>query len=99
MRSEGRKFLLDANVLIAAHRSYYAFDLCPGFWASVIQGCGAKRIFSTRRVQAELEAGGDALANWVKQKLPAGFFANDATAGMTRTAGSSRRRSMKATAS
>lgn len=80
MKSEGRKFLLDANVLITAHRSYYAFDLCPGFWASVIEGGGAKRIFSTRRVEAELHIGGDILTKWVKEKVPAGFFVDDATA-------------------
>ena len=34
MKNDGRKFLIDANVLIAAHRSYYAFDLCPGFGIS-----------------------------------------------------------------
>lgn len=80
MKSEGRKFLLDANVLITAHRSYYAFDLCPGFWASVIVGCGSKRIFSTRRVETELLVGGDILTTWVKEKVPAGFFVDDATA-------------------
>lgn len=77
MKKDGRQFLLDANVLIAAHRAYYAFDLCPGFWASVIEGCGAKRMFSTRRVEAELLAGGDALTAWIKQELPAGFFLDD----------------------
>ena len=82
MKPEGRKFLIDANVLITAHRSYYAFDLCPGFWASVIEGCGAKRIFSTRRVEAELQTGGDALAKWAKERLPAGFFLDDASAAI-----------------
>ena len=80
MKNDGRKFLIDANVLITAHRSYYAFDLCPGFWASVIGGCGAKRIFSTRRVEAELLAGGDILADWIAKKLPAGFFLDDSSA-------------------
>ena len=80
MTQEGRKFLLDANVLITAHRSYYAFDLCPGFWASLQAGHEAGRIFSTHRVRAELLAGGDALATWVTAELPAPFFLDDSVA-------------------
>ena len=80
MTEEGRKFLADANVLIAAHRSYYAFDLCPGFWASVQEGFAAGRIFSTRRVQVEVQRGGDALAEWVTDDLPDGFFLDDSEA-------------------
>ena len=77
MTRQGRKFLLDANVLIAAHRAYYAFDLCPGFWASLKAGHEAGRIFSTHRVRAELEQGGDALAAWVAAELPEAFFLDD----------------------
>lgn len=82
MKREGRKFLLDANVLIAAHRLYYAFDLCPGFWQSVLDGFAAGRIFSTHRVKVELLTGGDVLSDWVTNELPAGFFVNDATAAV-----------------
>lgn len=69
--------MLDANVLITAHRSYYAFDLCSGFWDSVKAGFKANRIFSTRRVQGELQAGGDVLTKWVAAELPPDFFIND----------------------
>jgi hypothetical protein len=78
MKKTGRKFLLDANVLIAAHRSYYAFELCPGFWSSVQEGFHAGRIFSTQRVRAELAGGGDKLARWIVDELPADFFLDDA---------------------
>lgn len=77
MTKEGRKFLLDANVLINAHRSYYAFDLCPGFWKSVKEGFEAGRVFSTRRVRNELDHGKDLLAVWVKDDLPSDFFLDD----------------------
>jgi hypothetical protein len=80
MKAEGRKFLIDANVLIAARRSYYGFDLCPGFWSSIKDGFGAKRIFSTRRVEVELLAGGDVLTTWIKHELPTGFFLDDSRA-------------------
>lgn len=76
------KFLLDANVLMTAHRSYYAFDLCPGFWESVKAGHAASRIFSTRRVLAEILRGDDALVDWVNGELPAGFFLDDSNAGV-----------------
>lgn len=82
MTKEGRKFLVDANVLIAAHRAYYAFDLCPGFWESVKAGFAAGRIFSTQRVGAELQRGGDALAVWVKGELADGFFLDDSVAAI-----------------
>lgn len=80
MTAKGRRFLLDANVLIAAHRAYYAFDLCPGFWESLKEGFKAGRIFSTRRVRAELERSEDALAKWVSNDVPAGFFLEDSGA-------------------
>lgn len=76
-------FLLDSNVLIAAHRSYYAFDICPGFWESVKAGHLAGRIFSTRRVRAELVGNDDALTRWVCDELPPEFFINDSTAAVT----------------
>jgi len=80
MTDEPQKFLLDANVLITAHRSYYAFDICPGFWEAVRAGHAAGRIFSTQRVLAELRRGGDALLAWVEAELPEGFFLDDSTA-------------------
>jgi predicted nucleic acid-binding protein len=82
MTEEVPKFLLDANVLIAAHRSYYAFDICPGFWEAVKTGHAAARIFSTQRVLAELRRGGDALLDWVEAELPEGFFLDDSAASV-----------------
>jgi predicted nucleic acid-binding protein len=79
MTDESQKFLLDANVLITAHRSYYAFDICPGFWEAVKASHAGARIFSTQRVLAELRRGGDALLAWVEADLPEGFFLDDST--------------------
>lgn len=73
-----RRFVLDANVLITAYRSYYAFDLCPGFWEFIKNGHEEGRIFSTQRVMAELGKG-DALEQWVKDELPDSFFLDDTT--------------------
>jgi hypothetical protein len=30
------EYLIDSDVLIQAHRSYYAFDICSGFWDAII---------------------------------------------------------------
>jgi len=82
MTGDERVFLLDTNVLIAAHRAYYAFDLCPGFWESIKAAHAAGRIFSTRRVRDEMVGKGDALATWVAQELPPEFFVDDSAAGI-----------------
>jgi predicted nucleic acid-binding protein len=77
MTEAGPKFLLDANVLITAHRLYYAFDICPGYWDAIKAGHAAGRIYSTQRVLAELRRGADILVDWVEQELPADFFLDD----------------------
>lgn len=82
LRRRKRRYLLDANVLIAAHRSYYAFDLCPGFWEAVTHNHVEGRIFSTQRVLAELQHNEDALTEWVEDKLPEDFFLDDASAAV-----------------
>lgn len=61
---EGPEFVLDANVFIEAARRYYAFDLAPGFWESLIHYAKNGRIRSIDRVKQELERGKDQLAEW-----------------------------------
>ena len=70
-------------MLITAHRSYYAFDICPGFWAAVQTGHSASRIYSTQRVLTELKRGGDVLMDWVEQELSADFFLDDSALGVS----------------
>ena len=69
-----RIFVADANVFIAAHRSYYAFNLCPGFWDCLTHFFNAGRIVSIDRVRDELVGHGDELSDWV-QNSPADWFA------------------------
>jgi hypothetical protein len=66
-------FALDANVFIEAHRRYYAFDICPGYWTALAGHHGAGRLCSIDRVRDELLAQSDALSQWVQQ-LPGSFF-------------------------
>lgn len=72
----GKIYLMDADVFITAENRYYAFDICPGFWASVIHHHHQRRIYSIDRVRSELLAGRktDDLVQWVISKLPVEFF-------------------------
>jgi predicted nucleic acid-binding protein len=70
------RFIVDADVLITAKNLYYAFDLCPGFWESVVHHHLAERVYSIDRVRGELLAGRktEDLVVWVTDDLPTGFF-------------------------
>jgi hypothetical protein len=75
MTAEAR-FVLDANVFIQAHRAYYAFDVCPGYWKALLAHHDGARLCSVDRIRGELLAGRDALSDWVTQTTPEAFFAN-----------------------
>ena len=70
-------FVLDANVFITAKRHYYAFDLAPGFWKSLINHAGNGRILSIDYVKGELEKGKDQLAQWAKNDFSHAFILTD----------------------
>lgn len=69
-------FLLDSDVFIAAKNAYYAFDICPGFWAALIQAHLAGRVRSIDRIQRELLSGRreEDLVQWVRNSVPSSFF-------------------------
>lgn len=66
-------YLLDANIFITAARRYYAFDIVPGFWNSLIQLSTTNQIRSIDRVYLELKRGNDELSVWVKENLRGTF--------------------------
>ncbi len=73
-------YLLDTNVLIEAHRWYYAFDLAPGYWEWLTCQFSSGELGSVSRVRDELvasrgngEAEADWLARWVSQQ-PSSFW-------------------------
>lgn len=72
--ADQRKFLLDANIFIEAHKRYYGFDLCPGFWTAVIQQHHADRVFSIDRVKQEIAKNKDRLEKWTRKKAPGSLF-------------------------
>ena len=69
-------YLIDSDVLITAKNAYYAFDICPGFWESLIDHHQAGHVGSIDRIRHELLAGREEedLVQWVKNALPSDFF-------------------------
>lgn len=59
------KFLVDSNVFIAASRLYYAFDIAPSFWIQFKDKLLEDNIVVIDVVKRELDAGNDALTEWV----------------------------------
>ena len=70
------RYILDSDIFITAKNLYYAFDICPGFWRSLIHHHRDGRVFSIDRVRSELLTGRktEDLVQWVTRELPAGFF-------------------------
>ena len=71
-----RTYLVDSDVFITAKNLYYSFDICPGFWKSVLHHHRKGRVFSVDRVRNELLAGRrtEDLVRWVREQVPEGFF-------------------------
>ena len=71
-----RSYLLDSDVLITAKNLYYAFDICPGFWESLLHHHREGHVFSIDRVRSELLAGRSTedLVKWVRNDVPEAFF-------------------------
>ena len=63
-------FLLDSNIFIEAYRRYYAFNLCPGFWDSLIWLHEQNRLLSLDKVKDELTEEPDDLSDWAKTVFP-----------------------------
>jgi len=61
------KYILDANIFIEAKNRYYAFNLCPGFWDSLLHHNSVGNLESIDRVKKELLEGKDNLATWSKK--------------------------------
>lgn len=74
--ADKEKYILDANVFIEAKRRYYAFNLCPGFWDSLLHHNSMGNLESIDYVKKELLEGKDDLATWSK-KIPSLFASTD----------------------
>lgn len=74
---DGTKYVLDANVFIEAARRYYAFDLAPKFWESLVHHAANGQIQSIDRIKQELERGNDELATWATAQFNNAFASTD----------------------
>jgi hypothetical protein len=74
--SDEERYLLDADCFIRSKREHYATDFCPGFWQALLRAHGHGRVANIAPVRKELLRGNDALADWVKDTAPDGFFAS-----------------------
>jgi len=70
-------YVLDANVFIEAARRYYAFDLAPLFWESLVHHAANGRVKSIDRVRQELARGKDELAQWATEQFSDAFASTD----------------------
>lgn len=60
-------YLLDANTLITAHRTWYSLKRVPEFWEWLLHHAGAGKVKMPLEIFAEVESGTDDLAAWVKE--------------------------------
>lgn len=72
-------YLLDANVFMSAKNLHYGFDFCPAFWDWLIEKNAAGNVFSIEKVEDEILAGGDELADWAGQRGDSFFLKPDQT--------------------
>lgn len=72
------KYCLDSSTYIQAHRTYYAFDIAPSFWAALEKLAGEGLIFSPIAVLIELLKGKDELSSWAA-KMNSGLFVDPDT--------------------
>lgn len=59
-------YALDANILISFHRSYYPFDIAPGFWRQLAEKSPG-RVVLLDRIRNEIIKNDDELSAWLKQ--------------------------------
>ena len=69
-----RNYVLDANPFIEAKNRYYGFDICPGFWTSLISLHDAKQLVSIDRICDELADQDDEIKDWIENRAPDSFF-------------------------
>jgi len=68
--------VIDTSVFIQAHRLYYPFDICPGYWDCLVHYAQTGRLISIDRAYDELRAGDDNLKVWAMKSAPKPFFAS-----------------------
>ena len=60
------EYAIDANILIAVHRSQYPFDIAPGFWRQLVEN-GRGKLILIEEVRNEIYDNEDELSSWLKE--------------------------------
>lgn len=70
------KYLLDANIFIQAHQTYYAFDIAPSFWEQLIHSASQNKVISIDQIKSELQNSNedDHLSSWATNNFDEWFF-------------------------
>ena len=71
------QFVLDANVFIQANLGYYAPDICPSFWQTLLEAYRKGQIVSIDKVRDEVYRIDDNLSEWVKAESSAMFVSSE----------------------
>lgn len=70
-------YVLDADVFMTAARSYYAFDLVPRFWDTLINQASEGRVLSIDYVKKDIDRGKDDLTEWANESFHDWFDSTD----------------------
>lgn len=70
--------LLDSNAILTPALSYYAFDICRGYWSWIAQAAAAGDVKSIAPVKRELRQKDDQVRNWVDFHATHLFLPDDA---------------------
>jgi hypothetical protein len=73
------EYCLDTSVYIQAYRTYYAFDIAPGFWNALEKLTDEGVIVSPIAVHLEITKGKDDLAQWTRSQNSKLFIEPDAS--------------------
>jgi hypothetical protein len=64
--NDSETFIIDSNILIEPHKTFYSFDFVPEFWTFIEQCIKAKNIIILDMVYDEIAVGTDTLSAWIK---------------------------------
>jgi hypothetical protein len=69
-------YVIDSSALIQAHRTYYAFKICPGFWEAMFVHHSRSIVVSIDKVKKEINDGkyDDDIKEWANNTMPKSFF-------------------------
>ncbi len=64
----GRKYAIDANILISASRQYYPFDVAPACWTQLLEK-GSNKVVLVDGIRDEILKNEDQLSKWLRENM------------------------------